>query len=64
MKIRWKILSLLLILSLICLTSCKKDDLIEGKVKIVYELEGGKYKNSSSQIVHYYDFKPGSTNLI
>lgn len=64
MKIRWKILSILLLLSLICLTSCKKEDSLEGKTKIIYELEGGKYKNTTSQIVHYYDFAPGSNNLI
>ena len=64
MKIRWRILTILLLLSLICLTSCKKEDSYEGKTKIIYELEGGKYKNSLSQVIHYYDFAPGSSNKI
>ena len=64
MKIKWRIVTFIILLSLICLTGCKKEDSYEGKTKIIYELEGGKYKNTQSQVIHYYDFAPGSYNKI
>ena len=64
MKIKWRIVTFIILLSLICLTGCKKEDSYEGKTKIIYELEGGKYKNTQSQVIHYYDFAPGSSNKI
>ena len=36
----------------------------EGKVKVVFELEGGTYQNCKTAVVNYYAFKEGTANLI
>ncbi len=33
------------------------DELYADKVKVVYELEGGKYLNSETNVSHYYDYR-------
>ncbi|MDE7439842.1 MAG: InlB B-repeat-containing protein [Clostridia bacterium] len=37
------------------------DELYADKVKVVYELEGGKYLNSTTSVNHYYDYRAGLT---
>lgn len=49
--------------SLIVLSGCKKEVDYSGMVKVVYELEGGKYQNCEN-MTHYYAFEAGSQNLI
>lgn len=36
----------------------------ESAVKVVFKLEGGEYQNSPADLVYYYAFKKGTTNLI
>lgn len=43
---------------------CNDSSDYDGKTKIVYELEGGTYKNCTSAIVQYYDFEEDTQNLI
>lgn len=48
----------------LALSGCNASSDYDGKTKIVYELEGGTYKNCSSAIVQYYDFEEDTLNLI
>lgn len=54
---------------LICLfaviaCSCAGDNLYDGKVKVVFNLEGGTYQNSQRAIVHYYSVEDGGSGRI
>ncbi len=40
------------------------DDKYADRVKVVYELEGGKYLNSTTSVSHYYEFKSGAPRRI
>ncbi len=42
------------------LTACGGEDSFEG-VKVVFELEGGRYKNSTRAPTYYYDLAPGAS---
>ena len=47
------------------LTGCGKNQRdFEGKVKVIYYLEGGIYQNCEQPIVQYYDFDEDTGNLI
>lgn len=43
---------------------CNDSSSYDGKTKIVYELEGGSYKNCTEPIVQYYDFEEDTQNFI
>ncbi len=43
-------------LSLVCLSACGNTTEQRSRIKVVYELEGGKYLNSELPVVVYYDF--------
>ena len=59
-----------ILLFLICVASislsagCSKADNYDGMVKVVFELEGGTYSNSTMPITYYYNFEKGTENLI
>lgn len=36
----------------------------DGKVKVIYQLEGGVYQNCEQPVIQYYDFDEGTSNLI
>ncbi len=42
------------------LTACGGEDSFDG-VKVVFELEGGRYKNSNRAPTYYYDLAPGAS---
>ncbi len=50
-------------LSLLCLSACAEEKNFDGLVKVVYELEGGRYKNCEF-LTHYYEFGTDGSNLI
>lgn len=63
----------LLILIMVALSACfslvgcgSDEDFLDrdSAVKVVFNLEGGKYQNSPAPIVYYYGFKKGTENLI
>ncbi len=59
------ILVTLLLLCLTCLlTACKSEWAEPEGIKVVYHLEGGKYKNSENDITQYYVFPDGVDKLI
>lgn len=58
-----------ILLPLICLftviaCSCAGSNLYEGKTKVVFNLEGGTYKNSQRAIVHYYSLEDSGSGYI
>lgn len=59
-----------ILLFLICVASislsagCSKADNYDNMVKVVFELEGGTYSNSTMPITYYYNFEKGTENLI
>lgn len=58
MKIKRIIALCLSIVLMTALASCKGEGLvaqIEGKAKVIFELEGGTYKTSSEAVSHYYE---------
>lgn len=63
MKIKKFILSVLIITLFAALASflgaCSQGPDYSGLTKVVFELEGGTYKNSKNAVVHYYDLKEG-----
>ncbi|MGN1043077.1 MAG: hypothetical protein ACI4SK_06310 [Christensenellales bacterium] len=47
------------------LTACTAAEAdVDGKTKVVFELEGGVYKNSDRPVTYYFGFAEGSLNLI
>lgn len=59
-----KIATMLLLLPFMLLVSCTNEKNYDGKVKVVFELEGGTYQNCVLPIVHYYPFETETSNLI
>lgn len=64
-----KILAILIIatvLTLVLVGCSEQGDQTDfsGKVKVVFELEGGTYQNCKTAVVNYYAFKEGTANLI
>ena len=60
---------LVLCLCLVCLVatlaSCGDSTRdFDGKVKVIYHLEGGIYQNCEQPVIQYYGFDEGSSNLI
>ena len=60
---------LLLLLTVVCLsaalTSCGNSTRdFDGKIKVIYHLEGGIYQNCEQPVIQYYDFSGGEGNLI
>lgn len=60
---------LLLLLTIVCLsatlTSCGSSTRdFDGKIKVIYHLEGGIYQNCEQPVIQYYDFSGGEGNLI
>ena len=49
-------------LSLVSLSACGNTTEQRSRIKVVYELEGGKYLNSELPVVVYYDFGNNSFN--
>lgn len=64
MKKKFMLLIFLLFGALICLVACNKANNTEGRTKVVFELEGGTYRNCQLPVVHYYDVKEGETATI
>ena len=42
-----------------CAGDVDYDEKYSDRTKIVFELEGGKYKNSTTSVSHYYKFGEG-----
>lgn len=58
MKIKRLIALCLSLVLITALASCKGEGVgnqIEGKAKVIFELEGGTYKTSSEAVAHYYE---------
>lgn len=54
-----------LLMSVFCFTGCQDPSNHDGKIKIMYELEGGIYQNCTLPIVHYYPEKEnGSLQIV
>lgn len=64
MKRKVIVIALIVVALAMVLVGCNNTDNYDGKTKIVYELEGGSYKNCTAPIVQYYDFADGTQNLI
>lgn len=50
-----------IIILLMCLSGCKSNKYDKSGVKVVFELEGGTYQNSTLPVVYYYNFKTDKT---
>ncbi len=57
------VLALLLTLS-VFFVACNEDVSVEDQTKVVFEMEGGSYKNCEGSIVYYYPLKEGEEHLI
>lgn len=57
------VLALVSVIS-ISFVACNEDTLVEGQTKVVFEMEGGKYKNCEGTIIHYYPLEDGEEHLI
>lgn len=55
MNLRKAIILGALMLSLVSFSGCKKENKNAGKTKVIFELEGGTYKNCTAPITYYYD---------
>lgn len=53
-----------IIILLMCLSGCKSNKYDKSGVKVVFELEGGTYQNSTLPVVYYYNFKTDKNYLI
>lgn len=53
-----------IIVLLMCLSGCKSNKYDKSGVKVVFELEGGTYQNSTLPVVYYYNFKTDKNYLI
>lgn len=47
-----------------CLVGCNDQDIQRGNAKVVYELEGGTYQNSTYAVVHYYHVAEGEHSYL
>lgn len=63
MKKRLILIALLAALLCVCLYGCSQSDEHSG-VKVVFNLEGGLYKNSSRPVTYYYNYEGDGTWLI
>ena len=52
-----------IIVLLMCLSGCKSNKYDKSGVKVVFELEGGTYQNSTLPVVYYYKCVDGSIAL-
>ena len=62
-----RLIALILALcALFAFSSCggEESNPYEGKLKIVFELEGGNYKNSPKSVVHYYDYDENGVAIL
>ena len=58
-------LCLMLVFCSSALTGCESGTKnFDGKVKVIYHLEGGIYQNCEQPVIQYYDFDEGTSNLI
>lgn len=64
MKGKLLVIATILVVATLLLAGCNSASNYDGKTKIVYELEGGTYKNCTDSIVQYYDFEQDTENLI
>lgn len=66
MKKKLLLISLLIVIvvALVCFCGCKQNTKIDmtGKTAVVYELEGGKYKNCTGKITQFYDLTENESN--
>lgn len=65
MKKLLQLFSFLMILcSTVFLVGCETEETFEGQVKVTYNLEGGKYHESSLNFIHYYSYEEGEKHYI
>ncbi len=64
MKGKILVIAMLLAICVLAFAGCSGNSNYDGKTKIVYQLEGGLFKNCTGTIVQYYDFEENSQNLI
>lgn len=66
MKFKRLIALILALCSLLAFASCGGEESgpYDGKIKIVFELEGGNYKNSPKSVVHYYDYNENGVAIL
>lgn len=64
MKIRKYAVVTSIITLLLCISGCKSKSYEKTGVKVVFELEGGTYQNSTLPVTYYYDFKTDKDYLI
>lgn len=64
MKGKLLVIAIILVTATLLLAGCNSTSDYDGKTKIVYQLEGGTYKNCTDSIVQYYDFEQDTENLI
>lgn len=64
MKRKVLVIALIMVALASLLVACNSSTNYDGMTEVVYELEGGTYKNCELPIHQYYDFKEGTTNLI
>ena len=66
MKLKRLISLVLALITMLTLISCglNSQDKYKDMAKVVYHLEGGKYKNSGEALTHYYPLDKGSTLII
>lgn len=60
------VLCVVMLAMCISLVACNNstDVDLDGKTKVVFELEGGMYKNSDLPVVYWFGFESGTQNLI
>ena len=64
MKLRKIIFVAFALFMITCLAGCKNRINYEGKTKVIYMLEGGKFQNCTEPIIQYYDVEAGSSMCI
>ena len=71
MKLRKLLMAAMTVVSAACLAAgisacsdASADYSQMGYVKVVFHLEGGRYRNSTNAVTNYYDFEEGTQNLI
>lgn len=64
MRRKTLVIAMILVTFALAFAGCNGSSNYDGKTKIVYELEGGSYKNCTAPIVQYYDFAEDTQNLI
>ena len=66
MKLKRFAIIVLAVVAALSLFSCGENanSKYEGKAKVVFELEGGTYKNSGEALTHYYSVENGQARII